>query len=128
LRARTVADPGAGPDDPPGPAPAVVVTLVVHDPGWWFEETLESLRDQDYPNVSVLVVDTASASGAAVRDRLAAVLPEAHLRRLETDPGFASAADEVLVAVQGAAFHLFCHDDVRLAPDAVRLMVEEAFR
>jgi len=102
--------------------------MVVHDPGWWFEETLRSVRDQDYPNVSVLVVDTASADPADVRRRLAAVLPDAHLRRLETDPGFGAAADEVLTAVQGASFHLFCHDDVRLAPDAVRLLVEEAYR
>lgn len=127
-RTRTAGDPGSGPDDPPGPAPAVVVTVVAHDPGWWFEETLASIAAQDYPNISVLVVDTASTDAAAVRDRVAAVLPEAHLRRLDTDPGFAAAADEVLVAVQGAAFHLFCHDDVRLAPDTVRLLVEEAYR
>jgi GT2 family glycosyltransferase len=127
-RTRTAGDPGAGPDDPPGPAPAVVVTVVAHDPGWWFEETLESIKAQDYPNVSVFVVDTASADAAALRERVAAVLPDAHLRRLDSDPGFAAAADEVLVAVQGAAFHLFCHDDVRLAPDVVRLLVEEAYR
>ena len=127
-RTRAAGDPGSGPDDPPGPAPAVVVTVVAHDPGWWFEETLASIAAQDYPNISVLVVDTASADAAGLRDRVAAVLPEAHLRRLDTDPGFATAADEVLVAVQGAAFHLFCHDDVRLAPDAARLLVEEAYR
>jgi GT2 family glycosyltransferase len=115
-------------DDPLGPAPAVVVTLVAHDPGWWFEETLESVAAQDYPNVSVLVVDAGSADPAALRSLVATVLPDAHLRRLDTDPGFAAAADEVLTAVQGAAFHLFCHDDVRLAPDAVRVLVEEAYR
>ncbi len=125
---RPAADPGGGLDEPPGPAPAVVVTMVAHDPGWWFEETLASVAAQDYPNVSVLVVDTASADADALRDRVAAVLPEAHLRRLERNAGFAVAADEVLTAVQGAAFHLFCHDDVRLAPDAVRQLVEEAYR
>ena len=56
------------------------------------------------------------------------MLPEAHLRRLESNPGFATAADEVMAAVQGAAFYLFCHDDVRLDPDTVRLLVEEAYR
>jgi GT2 family glycosyltransferase len=127
-RTRTSGDPGTGPDDPPGPAPAVVVTVVAHDPGGWFEETLESIAAQDYPNISVFVVDTASADAAALRARVAAVLPDAHLRRLDTDPGFATAADEVLVAVQGASFHLFCHDDVRLAPDVVRVLVEEAYR
>ena len=30
--------------------------------------------------------------------------------------------------VEGSAFFLFCHDDVRLEPDAVHLMVEAAFR
>jgi len=112
----------------PGPAPPVVVVMVVHDPGDWFEETLTSLAAQDYPALSVLVVDAASTDAGSVRDRVGAVLPDAHLRRLNENPGYAAAADEALVAVQGAAFLLFCHDDVRLAPDAVRLLVEEAFR
>jgi len=30
--------------------------------------------------------------------------------------------------VEGSAFFLFCHDDVRLEPDAVQMMVEAAFR
>ncbi len=30
--------------------------------------------------------------------------------------------------VDGAAFFLFCHDDIALQPGAVRAMVEEAFR
>jgi len=118
-------------DDPapdPGPAPAVVAVMVAHDPGDWFVETLTSLAAQDYPALSVLVVDAASADPVGLRERVAAILPEAHLRRLDENPGFAMAADEALVAVQGAAFLLFCHDDVRLAPDAVRLLVEEAFR
>jgi GT2 family glycosyltransferase len=34
----------------------------------------------------------------------------------------------VPVAVQGASFLLLCHDDVRLEPDVVRILVEEAFR
>jgi GT2 family glycosyltransferase len=111
-----------------GSAPAVVVVMVAHDPGWWFEETLASVGDQDYSNLSVLVIDAGSGDADALRERLGSVLPDAHLRRLETNPGFGAAADEVLVAVQGAAFYLFCHDDVRLEPDVVRLLVEEAFR
>ena len=115
-------------DPDPGPAPAVVVVMVAHDPGDWFAETLTSIAAQDYPALSVLVVDAASTDPADLRGRVAAVLPDAHLRRLDENPGFAMAADEALVAVQGASFLLFCHDDVRLAPDAVRLLVEEAFR
>ena len=34
----------------------------------------------------------------------------------------------MLEVVEGAAFYLLCHDDVALAPDGVRLLVEEAYR
>jgi GT2 family glycosyltransferase len=109
-------------------APPVVVLVVAHDPGWWFEETLASIAAQQYQQISVLVVDAGSAEPEVLRDRVAAVMPEAHLRRLDNNPGFAAAANESLVAVQGAAFHLLCHDDVRLEPDVVSVLVEEAFR
>jgi GT2 family glycosyltransferase len=107
-------------------APAVVAVVVAHDPGPWFEEVLESLTGQDYPNLAVLVVDAGSAS--PVKPRVAAVAPRAFVRRLEDNPGFGAAANEVLEVVDGAAFYLLCHDDVALSPDAVRLLVEEAFR
>lgn len=109
-------------------APPVVVVMVAHDPGWWFEETLASIAAQRYQELSVLVIDAGSADPDALRDRVAGVLPDAHLRRLEANPGFARAANESLVAVQGASFHLLCHDDVRLEPDVVSILVEEAFR
>jgi GT2 family glycosyltransferase len=109
-------------------APPVVVVMVTHNPGWWFEETLASFEHQDYPNISVLVIDAASSDPIALRDRVAAVLPSAHLRRLDANPGFASAANEALHAVQGASFLLLCHDDVRLDSGVVRILVEEAFR
>jgi GT2 family glycosyltransferase len=114
------------PDVEPAPAPAVVAVVITHDPSSTLDETMTSLRDQDYPSLSVLVVDTASEVDPTAR--VAQVLPSAYVRRLETDPGFAAAANEVLHVVEGASFFLFCHDDVALAPDAVRAMVEEAFR
>jgi GT2 family glycosyltransferase len=115
-------------EEPEGPAPAVVAVMVAHNPGVWFEETLLSLGAQDYSALSVLVIDAASRDGVELRGRVGAVLPDAHLRRLPENSGYAAAANEALAAVQGAAFYLFCHDDVRLDPDAVRLLVEEAFR
>lgn len=104
----------------------MVVVVVAHDPGEWFEETLNSLAAQTYTNLSVLVIDAASAE--PLERRVAAILPGAHQRRLEHNPGFGPACNEVMAAVRGAAFYLLCHDDVALEPDAVRLMVEEAFR
>ncbi|MBW8827157.1 MAG: glycosyltransferase family 2 protein, partial [Acidobacteria bacterium] len=107
-------------------APAVVAVVVTRDPGDWLEECLSSLGAQDYPNLSVLVIDAASED--EVLRRVAAVLPGAYVRRLDTNPGFGPAANDVIEVVDGAAFYAFCHDDVVLDPAAVRNLVEEAFR
>jgi GT2 family glycosyltransferase len=111
---------------PQPPAPAVVAVVVTCDPGRWFEQVLASLAEQDYPNLSVLVIDAASSQDPTAR--VAAVLPRAYVSRLGTRVGFGRAANEVLKLVEGASHILFCHDDVALAPDAVRALVEEAYR
>ena len=95
--------------------------VVTHDPGPWFEEVLAALADQDYPSLSVLVIDAGSDGDPT--DRVAAVLPDAYVRRLDDNPGFGAAANEVLAIVEGAAFYLLCHDDVALEPGAVRALV-----
>jgi GT2 family glycosyltransferase len=121
--------PPAAPSTPDGDTqviPPVVVVMVVDEPGEWFDVTLRSIAAQAYSNASLLVIDV--GDDPAVRDRVAAVVPDALVRGVDGNPGFGAAANEALRAVQGAAFLLFCHDDVRLAPDAVQVMVEEAFR
>lgn len=115
-----------GQDPAPDVAPAVVAVVVTHDSGPWLEGCLAALGAQDYPNLSVLVVD--SGSSTDITGRVAAVLPSAYVRRLDTNVGFGPAASEVLAMVEGASHYLFCHDDVAPDGDAVRLMVEEAFR
>jgi GT2 family glycosyltransferase len=107
-------------------APPVVVVMVAHDPGAWWTDALSSLAMQTYANLSVLVIDTASERDLTAE--LARVLPSAHLRRLDHDPGYSEAANEALGSVEGAAFLLLCHDDVVFDPSAVQSMVEEAFR
>ncbi|HET6810368.1 MAG TPA: glycosyltransferase [Acidimicrobiales bacterium] len=107
-------------------APPVVAVVVTADPGEWFEETLGGLAAQDYPNLSVLVVDAGSTEDPT--PRVAAILPGAYVRRLPAPTGYAAAANEALRVVEGASFYLLCHDDVALDRDAVRLLVEEAFR
>ena len=107
-------------------APPVVAVMVVRDPGPWFEESLVALAAQDYPAFSILVIDAASAEDPT--DRVAAAVPSAFVRRLHVDPGYAAAANEVLKVVKGASHLLFVHDDVAPAPDAVRLLLEAAYR
>ena len=107
-------------------APPVVAVVVAHDPGPWFEETLASLASQDYAELSVLILDVGSRD--ELPTRVAAVLPTAFVRRFEDNRGFGTTVNEVLTMVDGADYFLLCHDDVALFPDAIHLMVEEAFR
>ncbi len=106
--------------------PPVVAVMVTHNPGEWFDSALAALSAQDYENLSILVID--AASDVDPTSRVAAVAPDAFVRRLANDPGWARAANEALDMVQGASYLLFCHDDAALAPDGVRLLVEEAYR
>jgi GT2 family glycosyltransferase len=106
--------------------PPVVVVMVTHDPGPAFEDALASIAAQDYPGLSVLVVDNGSEVDPS--GRVAAVLPDAFVRRVTASVGFGGAANHALSAVEGASFLLLCHDDVVLDPNAIRLLVEEAYR
>ena len=107
-------------------APAVVAVVVTTDPGPWFEETMTSLANQDYHELSVLVLATGEEAGVA--ERVGRILPEAFVSQLEGRPGYGAAANAALSMVEGAAFFLLCHDDCALDPDAVHQLVEESFR
>jgi GT2 family glycosyltransferase len=118
-------------------APPVVAVMVVHAPGAWFEETLDSLARQDYPNLNTFFLLTASPqrtghgelTDAEIAEHISAVLPNAFIEQLGANPGFSAAANSVLDFVEGDnGFFCICHDDVALAPDAIRLMVEELYR
>lgn len=107
-------------------APAVVAVVVTTGPGPGLEAALASIVAQDYEELSLLVV--ANGSDEHVAARTAAVAPRAFVKILDQNRGFAAACNEASLMVEGSAFFLFCHDDVRLDPDCVGLMVEAAFR
>jgi GT2 family glycosyltransferase len=117
-------DEGGG-RDPRIEIPTVAAVVVTRNPGAWLEQALQSVGNQDYPSVAVLVVDAASEEDPS--ERIAGALPDAFVRRVPR-PGFAAAANEALHTVRNATFLLICHDDVVLDPAAVRLMLGEAFR
>src|SRR3546814_21148036 len=87
---------------------------------------MASLAGQDYRSLSSLVIDAASAT--EIKGRWGGAAPGAFVRRIYENVGYGAAANEVLEVVEGAAFYMLCHDDVALAPDAVRVLVDEAFR
>ena len=112
--------------------PSVVSVMVVHDPAEWFDETLQSLAAQDYPNLRHLLLVTPMSDEderADFADHIRSVLPDAFVRDLPTNAGFGSAVNEVLRLVEGDnGFFLICHDDVALEPRVVRTLVAEVFR
>jgi len=84
-------------------------------------ETLDSLVAQDYPALQVLVV-------APDADRDPGVGVTRVIRQAGTS--LAGAFNQGAAADGGAsvAYLLFCHDDVVLAPSAVRHLVEQSYR
>src|SRR5260370_9868812 len=82
-------------------APPVVAVVVTRNPGPFFEPALGALANQDYPELSVLVVDAGSSEDLAAR--VAAVLPGAFVHRpAGARPGFRGAANQALARVAGA--------------------------
>lgn len=106
--------------------PNVTVCVVAHDPGAWFGEVLQSLVAQDYPALDIFVVD--AASDIEVAPRVHAVIPEAAVIPLVANQGFAKNANIILDQPNLGQYVLVCHDDVALAPDCVRRLVEESLR
>src|SRR5579862_6493979 len=68
-------DLAAAPEEPEAVAPPVVVVMVTSGAGAWLEPALASLAAQDYPALSVLVLDNAADTDPT--GRIAAVLPTA---------------------------------------------------
>ena len=92
-------------------APPVVAVVVARDPGAWFERPWRRWPTRTTPTFDPRDRRQQPARGEAAGG---AAAPGAFVRRLEDDPGFGAAANEVFEVVEGAAFYLFCHDDVAL--------------
>ena len=80
----TGADPVAPAPDPA--TPAVVAVVVTHEPGPWFDEVLRALATQDYPDLTVLVIDAGSEVDPT--DRVGAACPAGFVRALTSKRGF----------------------------------------
>ncbi len=122
---------GTGPDlgdsgvaDEQPAIPPVVAVVVASGAAPHLEACLTSLRDSDYPDLTILVLARGEDPLAA---RVAAVAPKAFVRPVG-DVDVSTAANEAMATVAGAPFLLFCHDDVVVDPAAVRVLVEEAYR
>lgn len=107
-------------------APQVEIVVVAHEPGEWFEDALASLSAQDYQRCSITVL--AAGSAEDVSERVGRVIRDADVTEVDERFGYGRSVNQLLGAENPPAFYLFCHDDVALAPDALRLLIEEALR
>ena len=107
--------------------PSVVCVMVASDPLDFFERSIQSIVDSDYPDLTTLVLDL-SSNEDDLKERLAKVAPSAFIRRFDQKHNFASAVNEAIDSIEGATYVLICHDDVILRPGAIASMVQEAFR
>lgn len=107
-------------------APAVVAVVVVSEPQAHFEDLLQSLASQDYPNLSVLVVY--GGESRPIVGLVSEILPDAYVHQAPNQGNFSKAANQALELVTGASFYLFCQDDVALDARCVTVLVEELYR
>ena len=108
-------------------APSVVAVVVVSQPVVGFEDVLDSLAAQDYPNLKTLFL--IAGEPGDLPERIHERVPDAFVRAVEGNPGYGAAANEVMRLVEGHnGFFLLMHDDVALDPDAVRVLLEELYR
>ncbi len=66
-------------------APPVVAVVVVHEPGEWFDETIDALADQDYPNLRFLFLT--SDADEELQTRIKMRMPKAFVRTVERSSG-----------------------------------------
>ena len=109
-----------------GGAPPVVAVMVVHEPGPWFDEVLDSIARQDYPNLRLLFLVTGAQPG--VMAHIGERLPGSLMRALGDNPGFGPAANQAMKLVEGAGFFCFLHDDVAMDPSTISELVAETYR
>ena len=115
-------------------APPVVTAMVVHQPGPWFDEVLQSLANQDYSAVSHVFFLTSqvfnqnadTSASQLLMKKIQTVLPESIVRIVEGNPGFGVLINEIQRIVEGSK-GLFCvmHDDVLLEPSTISQLVHE---
>ena len=106
--------------------------MVVHEPGDWLEESLRALVDQDYGSLQTLILLSGTSENPGARvilDTIESTHPQAVVRFLGSNPGYAGACNAVLDLVQGdSGFFCFLHDDIVLAPHSITSLVEELYR
>ena len=106
--------------------PPVRIAVVAHKENDWFEESVASFANLNYLDKQLTVLATGQMEW--VEPIVSQYFPDAEILEVDPEAGLGANFNAVLGNHDAPAFYLFCHHDVALAPDALRLMVEESYR
>lgn len=99
----------------------VSVTIVTYNSGRFIKRCLESVLEQDYPNLEVVIVDNASTDGTV--DILEQFANRCRIYYNEENLGFAAAQNQAIAIARGD-WVLTLNPDVLLQTDFVDCLVE----
>jgi len=102
----------------------VSVTIVTYNSGRFIKRCLESILEQKYSNLEVIVVDNASMDGTI--DILEPFADRCRLYYNDENLGFAAAQNQAIALAQGE-FILTLNPDVLLEPNFIQALVEAAY-
>ena len=107
------------------PPPLVSVIMTHHDRPQYFLQALESVKEQDYPNLEVIVVDDGSTQpeSHAMLDGLKSEFRRRKWKIIRTENRYVGAARNTGVRASQGKFIVFVDDDNALLPEAISTFV-----
>ena len=99
----------------------VSVTLVTYNSGRFIKRCLESVLEQKYPNLEVIVIDNASTDGTV--DLLEQFQDTCRIRLNTENVGFAAAQNQA-IALSSGEWVLTLNPDMLLLPDFIQALVD----
>ncbi|NNC79123.1 MAG: glycosyltransferase family 2 protein [Acidimicrobiales bacterium] len=105
--------------------PRVRIVLPVHEPSPLFDETIQSIQDQDYPHLALTIVHETAAAGPLARHVEA--YPNIDVARVPDGLGFGARLNLAIADIDEPLL-IICHDDIAFSPDTVSTLVREFMR
>src|SRR5229473_7863561 len=102
----------------------VSVTIVTFNSGRFIKRCLESVLEQKYPNMEVVIIDNASNDGTV--DILEPFAEKCRIYYNDENLGFAAAQNQAIALAQGE-WVLTLNPDVLLLPNFVQALVDAAY-
>lgn len=99
----------------------ISVTIVTYDSGRFIKRCLESVLEQKYPNLEVIVVDNASTDGTV--DILEQFEDRCRIHYNDENVGFAAAQNQAIM-IAGGEWVLTLNPDVLLLPNFISALAE----